>query len=484
MEEDFYRGRLERDQGLKTIGRSGVWRAALALQLLLTLGVGAAAGAPRSPGLDRSLRALVDEGAIPGAVALLARHGEVVASSVVGWRDIAAAKPMTEDTIFRLYSMSKPITSVAILMLVEKGVLALDDPVDAFLPELADLHVYVSGDGENMVTEPARHSPTIAELLTHTSGITYHFTGNTPVHAWYRRHGVLRDTPVGRTPEDGPPARSLGELVRRIGEAPLLHQPGDQFAYSYSTTVLGAVIERVSGQSLDVFLEKRIFAPLGMSDTGFFVSDADLDRFVTNYMMTDKGLQTIESPESSDYRDRSRLLDGGGAIAGTARDYLRFALMLANGGELEGTRLLSAPSVAALFEPRVRLSEWDSKTWFGYGFAVGDAASEAASELPEGAVGWAGSGNTFFWLWPGTGDVVVVMTQVITPSAAGGVGTRLRQAVLASWRELAASRRPRPAAAAACESLASLDLSPRVLESLAGRIYPPRHETTTRHLPP
>ena len=297
-------------------------RVTLALTFCLALGAFAAAKeeARGRTDLDRSLKALVDEGAVPGAVALLARHGTVVEKSVEGWRDVAAAKPMTEETIFRLYSMSKPITSVAILMLAEEGQLSLDDPVSKFLPELGHLRVYRSGDVDHMVTEPARHDPTIAELLTHTSGITYHFTGTTPVHAWYRKHGVLRDTPVGRTPEDGPPARSLDELVRRIGKAPLLHQPGEQFAYSYSTTVLGAVIERVSGQSLDAFLQKRIFGPLGMTDTGFFVSDADLDRFVTNYMMTPEGLREIESPETSDYRDHSRLLDGGGAIAGTARD--------------------------------------------------------------------------------------------------------------------------------------------------------------------
>jgi len=438
--------------------------AVLALALLLTPGVGAAARTPASPDLDRGLQALVDEGAIPGAVALLARRGEEVATSVVGWRDVAAAKPMTEDTIFRLYSMSKPITSVAILMLAEQGALTLDDPVEKFLPELANLRVYVSGDVDHMVTEPAGHPPTIAELLTHTSGITYHFTGTTPVHAWYRKHGVLRDTPVGRTPEDGPSARSLDELVRRIGEAPLLHQPGEEFAYSYSTTVLGALIERVSGRSLDVFLEERIFAPLGMTDTGFFVSDADLDRFVTNYMMTPDGLQAIERPETSDYRDHSRLLDGGGALAGTARDYLRFAEMLANGGELEGVRLLSADRVAALFEPRVRLGGSYAEIWFGYGFAIGNAATEAAGQFPEGAVGWAGSGNTFFWLWPGTGDVVVVMTQAIgLPET--GAGARLRHVALESWRGITGGAAPQAAAEATCGSLASLDLVDAAIES-------------------
>jgi len=451
------------DSELRARASGGGPCAALTLTLLLVAGFVDAQPAP--PSLDGSLQALVDEGAIPGAVALFAREGKVVTRSVVGWRDVAASKPMTEETIFRLYSMSKPITSIAILMLAEDGSLSLDDPVDAFLPELADLRVYVSGDVESIVTEPARHRPTIAELLTHSSGITYHFTGTTPVHAWYRRHGVLRDTPVGRTPEDGPPARSLDELVRRIGGAPLLHQPGEQFAYSYSTTVLGAVIERIGGRSLDVFLDERVFTPLGMTDTGFFVEGADLDRFVVNYVATPDGLQAIETAETTDYRDRSRLLDGGGAIAGTAHDYLRFAQMLANGGELDGVRLLSRESVATLFEPRVRLGGPGAGSWFGYGFAIGDEATEAASQFPEGAVGWSGSGNTFFWLWPDTGDVVVVMTQVIAPPGYGGVGNRLRQAVLESWRGIAAGAAAQTAVSSTCEGLASLDMEGADLES-------------------
>jgi CubicO group peptidase (beta-lactamase class C family) len=357
----------------------------------------------------------VDDGAMPGAVALIARDDEVLASAVIGFRDIAESKTMTRDTIFRLYSMSKPITSVAIMMLVEDGSLALDQPVEKILPEFSNMRVYVSGTLEDMTTVPVERPMTIRDLLLHKSGVTYHFTGTTPAHQYYRKYGVMRDTPVGRTPEDGEPAHSLDELVARLGKAPMLHQPGTTFAYSYSTTVLGAVVERVSAQSLDRFLEARIFKPLGMTDTGFFVDDDDLDRFVTNYMMIADGLQEIESPENSDYRDHGRLLDGGGAIAGTADDYFRFARMLANEGEFDGVRLLSPASVRDMFRPQAVIEGLGPEIGFGFGFAVGDESTEKSGMMPAGTVGWSGSGNTYFWLDPDADEIVVFMTQVITP---------------------------------------------------------------------
>jgi CubicO group peptidase (beta-lactamase class C family) len=352
---------------------------------------------------------------MPGAVVLIADRDSVLDKIVVGFQDIAEGLPMSEGTIFRLYSMSKPITSVATMMLVEDGSLALDQAVDEILPDFKDMRVYESGTLDDLVTVPVDRPITISDLLTHTAGITYHFTGTTPVHEYYRKYGVLRDTPVGRSPEDGEPAHSLDELVARLGKAPMLNQPGTEFAYSYSTTVLGGVIERVSGKTLDVFLQERIFFPLGMADTGFFIDDDDLHRFVTNYVMTDAGLKEIESPEDSDYRDHNRLLDGGGAIAGTAFDYLRFVRMLASGGELEGTRVLTAESVKMMFQPHTRVKSLGPEIDFGYGFAIGDKSTAELGMMPAGTVGWSGSGNTFFWLWPNTGKAVVFMTQVITP---------------------------------------------------------------------
>src|SRR3954470_9508216 len=272
----------------------------------------------RFAALSKDLGCLTEQGKIPGAVVLVAENGRIVYRHTVGYQDIVSRTPIGEDTIFRFYSMSKPITSVAVMMLVEEGKLAVNDPLYRFVPEFKDVRVYVSGDVDDMVTAPAQRPITIGDLLTHTSGLTYHFMGDTPVHRYYREHGVKRNTPVGSLPTDAPAAPTLEELVHRLAKAPLLHQPGQQFDYSYSTTVLGYVVERASGKPLDQFVQERIFTPLRMRHTGFFVEGGALDHFVTNYLVDGTSLKPIETRDNTDYRDRNRLLDGGGAIAGTA----------------------------------------------------------------------------------------------------------------------------------------------------------------------
>lgn len=380
--------------------------------------------------LETELQDLVNSGQLPGAFAVIERDGEPLEQALVGWQNVENGVRLREDAIFRLYSMSKPITSVAIMMLAERGELALDDPASKFLPELADMRVYVSGGLDDMVTEPLDRPITIRDLLLHNSGIAYHFTGNTPVHQYYRKHGVMRDTPVGRTPEDGPPARSLDELVQRIGGAPSLHQPGEGFHYSYSTTVLGAVIERVTGNDLDTALRTLLFEPLGMSDTSFFVSDDQLPRFTTLYSAVPGGIEPTELPEMSDYRDRARLLDGGGALASTAADYLRFARMLANEGELDGRRYLSAESVRAMFTPHIQIEGLGPEsTGFGYGFAIGDMASQSSGGQPAGTAGWSGSGNTYFFVNPDTGLVALLMTHELTPGSEASRTAQFREII-------------------------------------------------------
>jgi CubicO group peptidase (beta-lactamase class C family) len=286
-----------------------------------------------------------------------------------------------------------------------------------------------------MKTVPVRRPITIADLLSHSSGIAYHFTGETPVHQYYRRNGVMRDTPVGRLPTDGPPAKTLDELVARIGKAPMLRQPGEAFDYSYSTTMLGAVVERASGQRLDAALQGMIFDPLRMTDTGFFIEDADLPRLVTNYAALPGGLMPIEQAETSEYRDHARLLDGGGALVGTADDYQNFASLLVNGGAFEGRRLLSEDSVKAMMVPRITADMPPMSIGFGYGFALGDAGSEAAGLQPAGTASWGGSASTYFFVDPAHKATAVLMTHMLVmPPLENGV--KLRKLVNSAALEL------------------------------------------------
>jgi CubicO group peptidase (beta-lactamase class C family) len=422
-------------------------RVLLALSLVILVGVADshAASDARSPAaasLLRALQTLVDKTALPGAIAVIELDGRRIESARVGWQDVEASIPLREDAIFRLYSMSKPITSVAVMMLVEEGRLSLDDPAARYLPEFENMRVYVEGDLESLVTEPVRRPISIRDLLLHNSGIVYHFTGDSPVHRYYRRYGVMRDTPVGRSSDDGAPARSLDELVQRIGAAPLLHQPGSGFHYSYSTTVLGAVIERVTGERLDTALRRMLFDPLGMDSAGFVIDDDRLSRFTTLYTAVPGGIASVETLEDSDYRDPARLLDSGGAMVSTVGDYLRFARMLANGGELEGRRYLSEAGVEEMFKPHIMIPGPDSRsTGFGYGFLLGDAASEERGRQPQGTVGWSGSGNTFFFINPDTGMIGLFMTHVLTPPGNADRAAAFRQImVLAAARALASDR--------------------------------------------
>lgn len=376
---------------------------------------------PHVSQLKLDLEGAVAAGTIPGAIVVVQRDGHRLADVTVGFANLEQRQPLQRDAIFRLYSMSKPLTSVAIMMLVEQGKLSLADPVEKFLPAFAALRVYRSGPLDAMVTEQPKRSMTIEDLLTHRAGVGYHFGGTSVVHQYYRKFGVMRDTPVGRLPGDGAPAPTLDALVDRIANAPLFHHPGDAFTYSYSTTILGKVIEQVTGERLDLYLDRTIFAPLGMRDSGFIISDAQLPRFTSLY---GPGLSLVERPETSDYRDPDRLLDGGGAIAGTTDDYLRFAQMLANGGEYAGVRLLSTQSVHAMFQPRVVMGGMGAqKVQFGYGFSIGDHASGASGIQPAGTASWSGSGNTYFFVDPDRKAVALLMTHVL------GDGTAVRGVV-------------------------------------------------------
>jgi len=371
----------------------------------------AAAPADALANLRSGLEAMIAEGLLPNAQVAILKDGAPVLRFSLGYSDMEAGRPLPDDAIFRLYSMTKPITSVAAMMLVEEGRLAIEAPVARYIPEFADMRVYESGGLDDMVTVPADRPITIGDLLTHGSGITYNFMGNSPVHQYYRRHGVMRSGGVGQGPDDAPPARTMDELIARLAKAPLLHQPGERFSYGNSTGVLGVAVERAAGMGLDRFLKERIFDPLGMVDTAFVVDDARVRRLVTNYEAAETAMVPLESSQASEYRDRNRMFDGGGALAGTMDDYLRFAQMLANRGELGGKRLLRPETVDAMFTPRLATGgQAHEDVLFGYGFGIGDAASEARGGMPAGAGGWSGSANTYFFVHPRHNLVAVLMT--------------------------------------------------------------------------
>ena len=276
------------------------------------------------------VQAAVDKGQSAGMVLLIARHGKVAYLEAFGQMNASTGEPMPLDAIFRIHSMTKPITTVAALLLYEEGKFKLDDPVSKYLSEFKGLRVHA---GENDETVEARREMTIRDLMRHTSGLMYGMPNGTAVDKMYIAKGI-----------DGPD-HSLAEMVTILGRLPLQNQPGTRFNYSISTDVLARLIEVVSGKPIDEFLQERVFKPLDMRDTGFVVPADKLIRFTATHRPGEKGtLQVIDDPAKSRYRTKRKYLSGGGGLVSTARDYSRFCQMLLNAGELQGVRLLRAES--------------------------------------------------------------------------------------------------------------------------------------------
>src|SRR3954452_2509181 len=294
--------------------------------------------AERLERIDRHFAKYVDDGRLPGWLIIVSRGGQIAHLSTYGRRDIEADQPVQVDTLWRIFSMTKPITSVAAMMLYEEGAFELKDPVSKFIPSFADVKVYRSGSQVNPVLEPASEPMRIWHLLTHTSGLTYGFHYATPVDAMYRTAGFEWGSP---------PGADLEECCDRWAALPLLFQPGTEWNYSVSTDVLGRVVEVASGQSLDDFFAERIFRPLGLTDTAFHAAEADHGRLAALYAPDPRtgraarfdqmGAAALKPPDA---------LSGGGGLVSTASDYLRFARMLLNRGELDGVRLLGPRTVA------------------------------------------------------------------------------------------------------------------------------------------
>ncbi len=269
----------------------------------------------------------IDHKQLAGAVTILARHGKVVEYQTYGQRDIATNTPMTKDTIFRAYSMSKPITGVAMMILYEQGKWLPSDPISKYVPEFAHLKVFkgVDAEGKMILVDPD-HAPTMRELMTHTAGFSYGYFGNSMVDQMYRDTKVMQ-------------SRTLQEMIDKLAKIPLLYQPGKGWAYSCSMDIQGYIAEKLSGKPLPEFMRDNIFVPLGMKDTGFYVPAEKRSRFATNYKGTPDGGITpnAESGAPTDYATEPTMPSGGGGLVTTIEDYYRFASMLANGGELDGS---------------------------------------------------------------------------------------------------------------------------------------------------
>jgi len=363
--------------------------------------------------LHAGMQAIVDSREAAGMVTLVARDGKVVDVHANGFQDAESKTPMRENTIFRIASMSKPITSVAIMMLYEEGKLRLNDPVARFIPSFKQQRVA----GENGAIENARRGMTIRDLLVHRSGLSYGFLNAGPVGNGYRSGGVVD----GLTTTD----MTLAEGIDKLAAQPLMSQPGAAWNYSLSTDVLGRVVEVASGQPFDVFLRERIFKPLGMVDTDFVVTDAKWSRLATVYSPDTKGVRPMKDPESfgnthmspgAYYKPGKKYFSGGAGLTSTIRDYSRFALMLAGGGAVDGVRLLSPKSVelmsadhtADLTTPGLLLGPG---VGFGLGFSVVTDLAATQALGSEGMYGWSGIYGTNFWVDPKERLVAIVMVQ-------------------------------------------------------------------------
>lgn len=365
---------------------------------------------------DHLNRNYIDNGKIAGCQTVVARHGHVAYFSSLGQMDRERNRPMADDALFRLYSMSKPITSVALMQLYERGYFQLNDPVARFIPGWRDHQVYVGGEGESIETRPPERPMTFRNVLSHTGGLTYGGTDH-PVDRIYRTKHVRG------------PGETLQTFIAKLANVPLRYTPGDRWCYSYSTDVCGHLVAAISGQPFDVYLKDNLFAPLGMTDTAFSVAAAQQNRFAANYQRgPDKQLQLIDDPRTSSYLQPPAFLSGGGGLVGSTADYLRFCEMLRQGGELEGERVLGPRTLALMTKNHLAgnrdLTEMAIGTFsetanagvgFGLGFAVTLSDVEAGA-MGQGDYYWGGAASTIFWIDPVEDLVVIFMTQVM-PSA-------------------------------------------------------------------
>jgi CubicO group peptidase (beta-lactamase class C family) len=343
---------------------------------------------------------LIDDARIAGAVTLVARDGKIAMHEARGLRDLSNGDPMKKDTIFRIYSMTKPITTTAVMMLIEEGKLSPSDPVSQHLPELGKLTVF-NASGKH---KPVKTQMTIADLMRHTSGLSYGFTGG-PVATLYNTNKILDRH------------SSLEQMVGKLAKIPLQEEPGSAWRYSVSIDVLGRLVEVVSGENFGDFIHQRIFVPLGMTDTGFHVPESKARRLVSQHTRDRSGkLKVGESAARSHFLKKPAHQSGGGGLCSTAHDYFRFCQMILNGGELDGKRLIKKETVALMTRnqlppsiPNIGIGDHRKGIGFGYGFSVRKAQSGWGFGGPAGEFGWGGAASTHFWISPEDGLVVITL---------------------------------------------------------------------------
>jgi len=359
------------------------------------------------------MQGYVDQGKLAGLITLVARRGKVAHFECFGMMDIEAGKPMRPDTIFRIYCMTRPITCVAFMMLFEEGRVLLNDPVSKFIPEFADLRIFVETSETGIIVTDMDREITIRDLLIHTAGLGYGLFEDTPVEDMYRAAGILSPIVVLQV--------SFEEMIRKLARLPLAHQPGDRWRYSLAHDVIGYLISVIADVPFDLFLQERLFQPLGMVDTGFFVPLCNLDRFAALYGPGEGGrLNLADKPASSPFLNPNITPSGGAGLVSTTSDYLRFGQMLLNGGELDGTRLLSRKTVELMtanhladellpmhFGP-------DPMPGMGYGLGFGVCLDVAQSGIlgSQGRFGWDGAAATYFWVDPKEELIGLMMLQL------------------------------------------------------------------------
>jgi CubicO group peptidase (beta-lactamase class C family) len=381
--------------------------------------------------LHAVLQKKVDEKQLPGMVTILARHGKIADFQTYGKKDLASGAPMDKDTIFRIYSMTKPVTGVAMMILYEQAKWSPQDPIAKYIPEFAHLKVFkgMDANGQPALENPA-HAPTMAELMSHNAGFTYGIFGLTAVDKMYRDTNVLGSA-------------NLQEMIDKLAKLPLLYQPGTKWVYSVSVDIQGYLVEKLSGKTLGEFMRENIFQPLGMKDTAFHVAEDKRSRFAPLYAMNAKGelTSTDGGRVALDYSKEPSMPSGGGGLTSTARDYLRFCQMFLASGELDGARILAPSSVALMRTNRLSPAILNSREYgiaffhvspgFGFGFDFGVYTDPGfiSHTVGQGTFTWGGAAGTWFWIDPANDIAFVGMVQRVLDATSPDLDTISHESV-------------------------------------------------------